>query len=132
MGELARDQKTFESLIVNGAKATGAIASRRDDLAELVTNGTAFARAIGPENESLDRALAALPDVLEEGSDTFRNLRSALVPLNELTDVSKPQTKSLAPFLRRFAHLFGTMRPDVRGPAPARQQAGLRTTTRST
>ena len=62
--------------------------------------------------------LAALPDVLEEGSDTFRNLRSALVPLNELTDVSKPQIKGLAPFLRRFAHLFGTMRPtfaDLRG-----------------
>ncbi len=111
MGELARDQKTFESLIVNSAKATGAIASRRDDLAELVTNGAGFARALGQENEGLDQTLAALPDVLEEGSDTFRNLRSALVPLNELTDVSKPQIKGLAPFLHRFAHLFGTMRP---------------------
>ena len=63
MEELARDQKTFESLIVNGAKAIGAIASRRDDLAELVTNGTGFARALGQENEALDRTLAALPDV---------------------------------------------------------------------
>jgi phospholipid/cholesterol/gamma-HCH transport system substrate-binding protein len=118
MEELARDQKTFESLIVNGAKATGAIAARRDDLAELVTNGTGFARALGAENEGLDQTLAALPDVLEEGSVTFKNLRSALVPLNELTDVSKPQIKGLAPFLRRFAHLFGTMRPtfeDLRG-----------------
>jgi phospholipid/cholesterol/gamma-HCH transport system substrate-binding protein len=118
MEELARDQKTFESLIVNGAKATAAIAARRDDLAELVTNGAGFARALGQENEGLDRTLAALPDVLEEGSDTFRSLRSALVPLNELTDVSKPQIKGLAPFLRRFAHLFGTMRPtfaDLRG-----------------
>jgi len=111
MEELARDQKTFESLIVNGAKATGAIAARRDDLAELVTNGTGFARALGEENVALDQTLAALPDVLEEGSVTFRNLRAALVPLNELTDVSKPQVKGLAPFLQRFAHLFGTMRP---------------------
>ena len=69
MEELARDQKTFESLIVNGAKATGAIAARRDDLAELVTNGTGFARALGQENVALDRTLAALPDVLEQGSD---------------------------------------------------------------
>jgi phospholipid/cholesterol/gamma-HCH transport system substrate-binding protein len=118
MEELARDQKTFESLIVNGAKATTAIAARRDDLAELVTNGTGFARALGEENVALDQTLAALPDVLEEGSVTFRNLRAALVPLNELTDVSKPQVKGLAPFLRRFAHLFGTMRPtfeDLRG-----------------
>jgi phospholipid/cholesterol/gamma-HCH transport system substrate-binding protein len=111
MEELGRDQKTFESLIVNSAKALGAIASRRDDLAELVTNGTGFARALGNENAALDQTLAALPDVLEEGSVTFENLRSALVPLNELTDVSKPQIKGLAPFLRRFAHLFGTMRP---------------------
>ena len=42
------------------------------------------------------------PDVLEQGSVTFRNLRAALVDLNELTDVSKPQTKSLAPFLQRL------------------------------
>ena len=111
MEELARDQKAFESFIVNGAKAVGAIAQRRDDLAELVTNGTGFARALGQENVALDRTLATLPDVLEQGSVTFRNLRSALVPLNELTDVSKPATKDLAPFLRRFAHLFGTMRP---------------------
>jgi phospholipid/cholesterol/gamma-HCH transport system substrate-binding protein len=111
MEELARDQEAFESFIVNGAKAVGAIAQRRDDLADLVTNGTGFARALGQENVALDRTLATLPDVLEQGSVTFRNLRSALVPLNELTDVSKPATKDLAPFLRRFSHLFGTMRP---------------------
>jgi phospholipid/cholesterol/gamma-HCH transport system substrate-binding protein len=118
MEELARDQKAFEGFIVNGAKAVSAIAARRDDLAQLVTNGTGFARALGEENAALDQALAALPDVLQQGSVTFRNLRSALVPLNELTDVSKPQIKGLAPFLQRFAHLFGTMRPtfeDLRG-----------------
>ena len=66
--------------------------------------------------------------MLEEGSDTFRNLRSALVALNELTDVSKPQIKGLAPFLQRFAHLFGTMRPTfedlrrlVNKPGPAQR-----------
>ncbi|MGH2978316.1 MAG: MlaD family protein [Solirubrobacterales bacterium] len=118
MEELGRDQKTFESLIVNGAKAVSAIAERRDDLAELVTNGTGFARALGQENVALDRTLATLPDVLQQGSVTFRNLRSALDDLDRLTDVSKPQVKGLAPFLRRFAHLFATMRPtfdDFRG-----------------
>jgi phospholipid/cholesterol/gamma-HCH transport system substrate-binding protein len=118
MEELGRDQKTFTSLIVNSAKALGAIASRRDDLAALVTNGTGFARALGTENVALDRTLATLPDVLQQGSITFRNLRSALVDLDRLTDVSKPATKNLAPFLRRFANLFATMRPtfkDFRG-----------------
>jgi phospholipid/cholesterol/gamma-HCH transport system substrate-binding protein len=118
MEELARDQKTFERLVVNGARAMTAIASRRDDLADLVTNGTGFARALGAENEALDQTLALLPDVLEQGSVTFANLVPALDDLDRLTNVSKPQIKGLAPFLRRFASLFATMRPtfeDFRG-----------------
>ena len=111
MEELARDQKAFESFIVNGAKAVTAIASRRDDLADLVTNGTGFARALGTENASLDRALVALPQALEQGSETFRNLVPALDDLDRLTDASKPQVEGLAPFLQRFASLFATMRP---------------------
>jgi phospholipid/cholesterol/gamma-HCH transport system substrate-binding protein len=118
MEELARDQKAFTSLIINGAKAVSAIAARRDDLAELVTSGTGFARALGQENVALDRTLATLPDVLQQGSVTFRNLTSALDDLDRLTDVSKPAVKGLAPFLRRFSNLFATMRPtfeDFRG-----------------
>jgi phospholipid/cholesterol/gamma-HCH transport system substrate-binding protein len=111
MEELARDQKAFESFIVNGAKAVSAIAERRDDLAELVTNGTGFARALGQENVALDRTLASLPDVLQQGTVTFRTLQSALDDLDRLTDVSKPQVKGLAPFLRRFAGLFATCVP---------------------
>jgi phospholipid/cholesterol/gamma-HCH transport system substrate-binding protein len=111
MDELGRDQKAFTRLVVNGAKAMGAIAARRDDLAELVTNGTGFARALGQENVALDRALAALPAVLQQGSTTFRTLTSSLDDLDRLTDVSKPQIKGLAPFLRRFSSLFATMTP---------------------
>jgi phospholipid/cholesterol/gamma-HCH transport system substrate-binding protein len=112
MGELARDQKTFTDFVVHGARAVSAIAERRDDLAALVTNGNTFARAIAAENESFDRALAAFPDVLRQGSVTFRNLRSALDDLDHLTDVSKPQIKSnVAPFLRDLAGLVRTMRP---------------------
>jgi phospholipid/cholesterol/gamma-HCH transport system substrate-binding protein len=47
MEELGRDQKAFTDLVVNGARAMSAIAERRDDLASLVSNGTAFARGIG-------------------------------------------------------------------------------------
>ena len=118
MEELGRDQRAFERFVVNGARAVTAIASRRDDLAELVTNGTGFARALGTENAALDQALAGLPDVLQQGTVTFRSLRAALPALNDLTDASKPAIKGLAPFLQRFAHLFGTMRPtfaDLRG-----------------
>ena len=111
MQELARDQKTFTDFVVNGARAVSAIAERRDDLSALVQNGSTFARSISAENESFDRALAAFPDVLEQGSTTFRNLRCALVDLNQLTDVSKPQIKGAAPFLRNLTTLVKTMRP---------------------
>jgi len=114
MQELGRDQRAFTDFVVQGARAVSAIAERRDDLAALVANGNTFARAITAENESFDRALQAFPKVLEEGSKTFVNLRSALVELNKLTDVSKPATKDLAPYLQDLAGLLKTMRPTFR------------------
>jgi phospholipid/cholesterol/gamma-HCH transport system substrate-binding protein len=108
--EISRDQDAFTSLIVNGAKATSAVASRRDDLAALVSNGNAFAQALASENESLDQALEAFPGALEEGSVAFRNLRRALVPLTELNTASKENTQTLPAFLSRLARLFRTMR----------------------
>jgi phospholipid/cholesterol/gamma-HCH transport system substrate-binding protein len=109
--QLIRDQKAFTQLIVNGARATSAIAARRNDLADLVTNGNGFARALGQQNESLDRALALFPATLQQGSTTFANLRVALKDLNRLTDVSKPAIKGLAPFLSDFADLFKEFQP---------------------
>ena len=122
MQELARDQKTFTDLVVNGARAVSAIAERRDDLSALVQNGNTFARAIAAENESFDRALQAFPDVLRRARDTFKNLRGALVELNELTDVSKPQIKGLAPFLRDLTGLVKNAAARVQGPRPADEQ----------
>ena len=111
MQELGRDQEAFTDFVVQGARAVSAIAERRDDLAALVANGNTFARAIAAENESFDRALAAFPKVLEEGSDTFVNLRGALVELNRLTNVSKPVAEDLAPYLADLTRLVRTMRP---------------------
>jgi len=114
MAELSRDQKVFTELVINASRSLGAIASRRDDLANLVTNGNAFARGITAENASFDEALALLPATLRQGSVTFANLRPALKDLNTLTDVSKPATKNLAPFLNKFASLVKTMQPTFR------------------
>jgi phospholipid/cholesterol/gamma-HCH transport system substrate-binding protein len=126
MEELGRDQQAFTDLVVNGARATSAIASRRDDLADLVTNGTGFARALGAESQALDQSLALFPPTLRQGSETFTTLRSALKDLNRLTNVSKPQVKGLAPFLSDFADLFKEFQPVfedfryiVRNPGPA-------------
>jgi phospholipid/cholesterol/gamma-HCH transport system substrate-binding protein len=114
MEELVRDQKVFTDFVLNASRAVSAIASRRNDLADLVSNGNGFARAIGSENASLDRALALFPATLRQGSTTFTNLRSTLDDLDRLTNVSKPATKNLAPFLSRFADLIKTMQPTFR------------------
>ena len=71
MQELGRDQKTFTDLVVNGARATSAIASRRDDLAALVSNGERL-RAGDRRRERVARPRAGgLPGRLAEGSTTF-------------------------------------------------------------
>jgi phospholipid/cholesterol/gamma-HCH transport system substrate-binding protein len=111
MEELGRDQQAFTQFVVNGARAVTAIAERRDDLSALVSNGSAFARAFSQQSASLDKALALFPATLREGSTTFKTLRSALKDLNRLTDVSKPATKNLAPFLSDFADLFKEFQP---------------------
>ena len=110
--ELARDQKTFTDFVVNGARAVSAIAERRDDLAALVANGSIFARAISAENESFDRALAAFPDVLEQGCDDVQQpARGARRP--EPSSPTSPSRRSRA--WRRSCGdlhaLLRTMRP---------------------
>src|SRR3954470_12076314 len=114
MEELVRDQQAFTQFVVNGARTVSAIAERRDDLSALVSNGSAFARGFSQQSAALDKSLALFPSTLREGSATFKTLESALGDLNRLTDVSKPATKNLAPFLSDFADLFKEFQPAFR------------------
>ena len=70
--QISSDQAAFTSLIVNGAKTTSAVAARRDDLAQLVTNGNSFAQSLSAENRSLDQALQAFPGALTAGQRRLR------------------------------------------------------------
>jgi len=99
--ELSSDSVALERFMVSGAQAFGAIADRRDDLTELVTDTNTFLQAISNRNNDLDRSLAALPQTLRQGNTTFVNLRATLDDLDPLVQASLPATKNLAPFLRR-------------------------------
>jgi phospholipid/cholesterol/gamma-HCH transport system substrate-binding protein len=114
VNEVNRDQKAFEDLIVHGARVTTALAERRDDLSGLVSNASRTAGAIGDENVALSEALAVLPDTLRKGNTTFVNLRATLDDLDELTEVSLPATKRLAPFFRALRPLVADARPTIR------------------
>jgi len=111
--ELALDQQVFERFVQDGADTVSAIASRRGDLADLVSNTNSAMRAIGDENVSLKRALELLPDTLRKANTTFVNLRNTLDDLDKLVEESKPNTKELAPFFKALRPLVQDARPTV-------------------
>jgi phospholipid/cholesterol/gamma-HCH transport system substrate-binding protein len=111
--ELALDQQVFEQFIKDGADTVSAIAERRGDLTELVSNTNAAMRAIGDENVALQRALELLPDTLRKANTTFVNLRNTLDDLDKLVEESKPNTKELAPFFRALRPLVRDARPTI-------------------
>ncbi|HEY1274760.1 MAG TPA: MlaD family protein [Thermoleophilaceae bacterium] len=123
--EIALDQEIFRRFLTDSANTVSAIAERRDDLADLVTNTNTAMKAIGDENVALSRTLQLLPDTLRKANTTFVNLRSALNDLDVLVNVSKPATKDLAPFFRELRPVVHEARPTladlsalIRSPGP--------------
>jgi phospholipid/cholesterol/gamma-HCH transport system substrate-binding protein len=113
VNEVVRDQDTFAAFLRSSQRTVGALAERRDDLADLVTNANATANAIGDENASLSTALALLPGTLRRANTTFVNLRATLDDLDVLVAESKPATRRLAPFLRELRPLVRDARPTI-------------------
>jgi phospholipid/cholesterol/gamma-HCH transport system substrate-binding protein len=111
--ELNRDQKAFEDFIVYTARATTALAERRGDLADLVTNANQTSAAIGDESAALNQALALLPGALRKANTTFVNLRATLDDLDPLVEASKPVAPKLAPFFRTLRPLLVESRPTL-------------------
>ena len=111
--ELALDQQVLERFVQDGADTVSAIASRRGDLTDLVSNTNSAMRAIGDENVALQRALELLPGTLRKANTTFVNLRNTLDDLDKLVAESKPNTKELAPFFRALRPLVHDARPTV-------------------
>jgi phospholipid/cholesterol/gamma-HCH transport system substrate-binding protein len=101
-GELNSDESAFESLIVDSASLTSALAERGEDINRLVDGGEKTLGAIGRENESLAEAIGRLPDFMRQFNTTAFNLRSALDDVDPLVDASKPVAKKLQPFTRNL------------------------------
>jgi phospholipid/cholesterol/gamma-HCH transport system substrate-binding protein len=112
-GELALDQQVLARFLKDGADTVSAIAERRGDLTDLVSNTNSAMRAIGNESASLQRALEILPGTLRKANTTFVNLRNTLDDLDKLVNVSKPNTKELAPFFRALRPVVQDARPTI-------------------
>jgi phospholipid/cholesterol/gamma-HCH transport system substrate-binding protein len=101
-GELNRDQPALESLIVDGASLTGALAARSTDLDNLVKGGANALGAIGRQNQQLASAIGQLPDFMRQFDTTAFNLRAALDDVDPLVNASKPVAKKLIPFTKNL------------------------------
>jgi phospholipid/cholesterol/gamma-HCH transport system substrate-binding protein len=112
--ELSRDEQVLTDFLVNGAAVTSALAERRDDLAELTSNGNEALGAIASQNRALDRTLVALPPALRQANTTFFNLRAALDDLDPFIEATGDSTKDLAPFLRQLKPVLFRSRPVFR------------------
>jgi phospholipid/cholesterol/gamma-HCH transport system substrate-binding protein len=111
--ELVRDQPTFTSFLVETAKATSTIGARSEQLSDLVENADRTFQAVSSQQASLGAALHELPIAFRNGNRTFENLPSTLHALIQLTNVSKPDTKTLALFFSRLHPLISAGTPVV-------------------
>ncbi len=112
--ELIADDAVFERFLIDTSKAVGAIAERRGELTQLVGNANTAFGAIGDENVALAEALGLLPSTLRKANTTFVNLRTALDDVDQLVDVSKPNTKELDTLFARLNPLVADARPTIR------------------
>jgi phospholipid/cholesterol/gamma-HCH transport system substrate-binding protein len=97
--ELTRDQPTFDQLVVQGANALSALASRSQQLTELIANTSTATGAIASQSRSLEQALTLLPPTLRRATTTFAGLQTTLNSLDPLVAASKPAVRNLPQFL---------------------------------
>jgi phospholipid/cholesterol/gamma-HCH transport system substrate-binding protein len=111
--ELSREQPTLTNFLVETAKATTTIADRAPQLTELISHADTAFGAIGSQQVNLTKGLKALPGFFKQGNRTFEELPGTLADLTKLVDVSKTNTKQLAPFFSKVRGLIGPTTPVV-------------------
>jgi phospholipid/cholesterol/gamma-HCH transport system substrate-binding protein len=104
--ELTRDEPAFDGLLVHGAAAMTQLASRAQELTQLISNGDQATGAIARQSQSLQTALSLLPGALNHTTSTYAGLRQTLNSLDPVINASKPASRQLRPFaieLRQLA-----------------------------
>jgi phospholipid/cholesterol/gamma-HCH transport system substrate-binding protein len=111
--ELARDEPSFDGLLVQGAKAMAALSSRSTELTQLVSNTSQTAGAIDSQSQALEQALDLLPGVLQRSTTTFAGLDRTLDSLTPVVNASKPNVAELPEFLSELNTVSGKAIPTV-------------------
>jgi phospholipid/cholesterol/gamma-HCH transport system substrate-binding protein len=111
--ELTRDAPEFDALIADGARTMQALASKSQQLTQLISNTSTATGAIARQSQALDEALTLLPGTLRRTTTTFVGLRQTLDALNPLVAASKPNVRQLAEFANRLEPLINESIPTV-------------------
>ncbi len=111
--ELTRDEPAFDGLVVEGAQALQALASRSAQLSALVANTDTTAAAIANQSRALQQALALLPGTLSRSTSTFAGLQTTLNALAPLVTRSRVAVRRLEPFAAGLRSLISVAIPTV-------------------
>jgi phospholipid/cholesterol/gamma-HCH transport system substrate-binding protein len=114
-GELNSDKRALESLIVDGASLTEALASRSGDLEALVGNLNGMLGTIGAREAKLASAIGQLPGFMRQFNTTAVNLRAALDDVDPLITASRPVARKLRPFARKLRGFARDSVPTIKG-----------------
>ena len=122
--ELTLDEPTFDSLLVKGAQAMQLLASRSQELTQLISNTATTTGAIARQAQALEQALQLFPNALIQQTSTFKGLNSTLDALTPLVQASKVGIRRLTPFateLRQFINAsiptIGSLNALIRNPS---------------
>ena len=110
---LNRDEPAFDQLLVQGAQTMQLLASRSQQLTDLVGKTDAVTGAVAAQSSSLDQALALLPSTLTKSTSTFAGLRRTIAALEPLVAATKPQVKGLTAFVTALNQFARTATPTV-------------------
>ena len=112
--ELNRDTPLLARFLDESARLTTAVASRRDDLTEVLTHFNTTTRAIGNRRLELEESLERFPDFMRLANTTFVNLRGTLDEVDPLVEASKPAARRLPGFFDELRPLTRDARPTLR------------------
>lgn len=111
--ELARDEASFDGLLVQGAQTLQGLATRTQQLSALVTDTAATTGAIASRAVDLERALGLAPGALNHSTQTFAGLRRTLDALGPFVAESKVSSVRLKPFSEALLHFTQASVPTV-------------------
>ena len=111
--QLTRDEPAFDGLLVQGAQAMQALASRSQQLTDLIANTNTTTGAIARQSVALEQALSLFPATLTRSTTTFQGLNTTLDALDPLVAKSKIGIRRLEPFSAALRGLISVSIPTV-------------------